>query len=86
MGGGLVPHIGAATDRHQTDQNRFYLCCGYTGVGAHFVQRIVTSNMTEKNRNDRNFCRQLGQLTEVKFKKKNSIERILMICRQHGTI
>ena len=44
---GLVPPIGAATDRHQTDQSRFYLCCGYTGVGVHFVQRIVTSNMTE---------------------------------------
>ena len=47
--GGLVPPIGAATERHQTDQSRFYLCCGYTGVGVHFVQRIVTSNMTEKN-------------------------------------
>ena len=47
-GGGLVPPIGAATDRHQTDQSRFYLCCGYT-EGVHFVQRVVTSNMTEKN-------------------------------------
>ena len=49
VGGGLVPPIGAATDRHQSDRSRFYLCCGYTGVGVHFVQRIVTSNMTEKN-------------------------------------
>ena len=49
VGGGLVPPIGAATVRHQTDQRRFYLCCGYKGVGVHFVQRIVASNMTEKN-------------------------------------
>ena len=27
---------------HQTDQSRFYLCCGYKGVGVHFVQRIAT--------------------------------------------
>ena len=40
---------GAATDKHQTDQSRFYLCCGYKGVGVHFVQSVVTSNMTEKN-------------------------------------
>ena len=58
--------------RHKTDQSSFYLCCGYKGVGVnlYFVQRLVTSNMTEKNLNDRHFCRQLGQLTEVKFKKK----------------
>ena len=31
-GGRLVLPIGAATDRHQTDQSRFYLCCGYKGV------------------------------------------------------
>ena len=48
MWGGTFPPIGAATDRHQTDQSRFHLCCGYKGVGVHFVQRIVTSNMTEK--------------------------------------
>ena len=45
---GTCPPIGAATDRHQTDQSRFYLCCGYKGVDVHFVQRIVTSNMTKK--------------------------------------
>ena len=49
MWGGLVPPIGAVTDRHQTDQSRFYLCCGYKVVGVHFVQRFGTSNMTEKN-------------------------------------
>ena len=31
--------------------------------------------MTEKNGKDQNFCRQLRQLTEVKLKKQNSIER-----------
>ena len=45
----MPPPIGAATDRNQTDQSRFYLCCGNKGVGVHFVQRIATSNMTEKN-------------------------------------
>ena len=47
-GEGTCPPIAAGTDRHQTDQSRFYLCCGYKGVGVHFVQRIVTSNITEK--------------------------------------
>ena len=48
MGGTGTP-IGAVTDRHQTDHSRFYLCCGYKGVGVYFVQHIVTSNMNEKN-------------------------------------
>ena len=45
---GTSSPIDAATDRHQTDQSRFYLCCGYKGVGVHFVKRFVTSNMNEK--------------------------------------
>ena len=49
MWGGTCPPHGVATDRHQTDQSRFYLCCGYKVVGVHFVQRILTSNMTEKS-------------------------------------
>ena len=48
MWGGTCPPIGAATDTHQTDQSKFYLCCGYTGVDVHFVQRIVTSNRPKK--------------------------------------
>ena len=47
--GGFVPPIGAANDRHQTDQSRFYLCCSYKGARVHFAQRIVISNMTDKN-------------------------------------
>ena len=44
----INPGHSVRFSRYQTGQSSFYLCCGYKEVNVYFVQRLVTSNMTEK--------------------------------------